>query len=78
MIYGFVDASESGFGSKVLIKGMINYLIVTWSSTKEKNSSNCREFENLVFKVEMAGKRGWLDGSTFILATENVVVESAL
>ena len=78
VVYGFVDASGSGFGSTLLVKENIEYRIGTWSSTDDKNSSNWREFENLVCEVEQAGDKGWLRNSTVIVATDNQVVESTL
>ena len=78
VVYGFVDASRSGFGSTLLVKGSIEYRIGTWSSKEDANSSNWREFENLVCEVEQAGTKGWLNNSTVIIATDNQVVESAL
>ena len=58
LVYGFVDASGSGFGSTLLVKEKIKYRIGTWSSLEDSNSSNWREFENLVCEVEEAGKKG--------------------
>ena len=52
VVYGFVDASGSGFGSTMLVKGNIEYRIGTWSSAEDVNSSNLREFENLVCEME--------------------------
>ena len=52
VIYGFVDASGSGFGSTILVKGEVHYRIGTWISEESKNLSNWREFENLVIEVE--------------------------
>ena len=40
VVYGFVDASESGFECTLLIKGNIEYRIGTWSSSEDTNSSN--------------------------------------
>ena len=78
MIYGFVDASGSGFGSTLLIKGNVKYRIGTWSNKEDQNSSNWREFENLVCEVEQAREKGWLSNSLLLLATDNQVVESCL
>ena len=78
LIYGFVDASGSGFGSTLQERDKIHYRIGTWSSIEENNSSNWREFENLVCTVEEAGKKGMLSGSTVLLATDNSTVEAAL
>ena len=70
--------SDSGFGSTLLLKGKIHYRIGTWSSTEDSNSSNWREFENLVCEVEQAGVKSWLTGGTVILATDNQIVEAVL
>ena len=78
LIYGFADASGSGFGSTLLVNKEIHYRIGTWSSSEDSNSSNWREFENLVCAVEEAGKEGKLKGATVILATDNEVVEHSL
>ena len=78
VVYGFVDASGSGFGSTILVKGSIKYRIGTWSSLEDQNSSNWREFENLVSEVEHAGEEGWLNNSTILFATDNEVVEACL
>ena len=78
IMYGFVDASGSGFGSTLLRHGNIEYRIGTWSSKEENNSSNWREFENLVCEVEKAGDQGWLNESILLMATDNQVVESCL
>ena len=78
LIYGFGNTSVSGFGLTLYHKGSVHYTIGTWSSSEDTNSSNWREFENLVCCVEEAGSKGWLLGATLILATDNLVTESAL
>ncbi len=78
LIYDFADASGSGFGSTLLVDKEIHYRIGTRSSSEDSNSSNWREFENLVCAVEEAGKEGKLKGATVILATDNEVVEHSL
>ena len=40
LIYGFVDASGSGFGSTLQERDKIHYIIRTWSSMEEDNSFN--------------------------------------
>ena len=78
LIYEFVDASGSRFGSTLLIQDKIHYRIGTWSSLEDSNSFNWREFENLVCAVEEAGKEGHLEGASVVLATDNSVVEASL
>ena len=58
IVYGFDDASGSGFGNTLLSKGKIHYRIGTWSSTEDSNLSNLREFENFVCEMEQAGGKG--------------------
>ena len=48
VLYGFADASGSGFGSSMLTKDGISLRIGTWGKDDEENSSNWREFENVV------------------------------
>ena len=74
----FVDASSSGFGSTLLVKGNFEYRIGNWLSYEDKDSSNWREFEKLVCEVEQAENKGWLRNSTAIVATDNPLVESAI
>ena len=78
VVYGFADASGSGFGNSLLIHGEVRYRIGVWSSEEKQNSSNWRELENLVESMEKAGKQGWLEGTTVLLATDNEVAERAL
>ena len=78
VVYGFVDASGSGFGSTIFVKGNVKYRIGAWSSLEADNSSNWREFENLVCEIEKCAKEGWLKDSMVLFATDNQVVESCL
>ena len=63
LTYGYLDASRGGFGELLLIINHIHYWIGTWGTDKEDNSSNWREFENLVSGMEEAGKKGLLQGA---------------
>ena len=78
LIYGFVDASGSRFGSTLQINNEINYRIGTWSSQEEKKSTNWREFENLVSSMEESGNEGLLSGATILSATDNSIVEASM
>ena len=78
VVYGFVDASGSVFGSTLLVKGQVQYRIGTWSSEEDVNSSNWREFENMVCEIEQAAHKGWLNESTVIMATDNQVIEACI
>ena len=48
----------------------------TWGSDSEENSSNWREFENLVSKIEAEAIAGKMTDSHLIMATDNSAVES--
>ena len=78
VVYGFADASGSGFGNSLLIRGEVRYRIGVWGSDEKLNSSNWRELENLVQSMEKAGRQGWLSGTIVMLATDNEVAERAL
>ena len=78
VIYGFVDASKSGFGSSMDYNGSIKYRIGTWGPDQDTESSNFREFCNLVETLEHEANMNRLNNSTIILATDNSTVESCI
>ena len=78
MIYGFVDASKSGFGASLQLEDGIKYRIGTWSKDEENESSNYREFANAVETLEEEEHNGTINNATVILATDNSTVEAAL
>lgn len=78
LMYGFLDASGSGFGSSTLVQNDVHYRIGTWKEEETDNSSNWKEFTNLVSDVKEAGKKGWLTGNTMVLATDNETVEKVI
>ena len=78
VVYGFVDASKSGFGSSMDYSGTIKYRIGTWGPDQDNESSNFREFCNLIETLEHEAKLGRLDNSTIIMATDNATVESCI
>ena len=78
-LYNFSDASGGGFGNSLQSadpkKGsQIRY--GTWACKEEDNSSNWREFTNLVESVEEGNQDGTLDGAILYLFTDNSVSES--
>jgi len=77
-VYGFVDASKSGFGSSIDYGNQVTYRMGIWGSDTENDSSNYREFANLVETLEMESQDGRLDGAMLIIATDNSTVESAI
>jgi hypothetical protein len=78
ILYGFADASGSGFGSTVLGEDGIRYRIGTWDSDTQESSSNFREFENVVEALKEEAKQGHLKNALIFLCTDNSTVESAL
>jgi len=78
IVYGFADASKSGFGASLEYVDGIHYRVGTWSSDEDSASSNFREFANIVETIEDEVSKGKLKNSTLILATDNSTVESAL
>jgi len=78
IVYGFADASKSGFGASLEYVDGVRYRVGTWSSDEDNASSNFREFANIVETIEEEVANGRLKNSTLILATDNSTVESAL
>ena len=78
LVYGFVDASQSGFGPSLDYSDGLKYRIGTWGKDEETASSNYREFANLVETIELEVKQDRLSQSTVILATDNSTVESCI
>jgi hypothetical protein len=78
IIYGFADASGSGFGSTIMLNGNIKYRIGTWGSDTEDESSNYREFENVVDALREEEKEGNLLNAFIFIGTDNSTVECAI
>jgi hypothetical protein len=78
IIYGFADASGSGFGSTIMLNGNIKYRIGTWGSDTEDESSNYREFENVVDALREEEKEGNLVNAFIFIGTDNSTVECAI
>jgi len=78
IVYGFADASKSGFGASLEYADGLYYRVGTWSQDEDSCSSNFREFSNVVETIEEEIQKGKLRNSTLILATDNTTVENAL
>lgn len=78
LIYGFVDASKSGFGATIDTGKNVTYRIGVWGKDQQNESSNWREFENLVETLEAEGEKGNLKDAVVIIATDNQVTENAI
>ena len=70
------DASGSGFGSAVIDARGIRYQAGTWSGDWRAESSNFREADNLVLRLEQLGREGLVQGHEIFLFTDNFVFEA--
>ena len=78
LAYGFVDASKTGFGASIDYGDHTKYRIGVWGADTDAESSNFREFANLVETIEDEVESKRLNGSYLIMATDNSTVESAI
>jgi hypothetical protein len=78
VLYGYVDASGKIFGSTMLSNKGVRFWIGLWEKDVEDESSNWKEFENVVEALEEEGKHSYLDGTLLYFFTHNSTVESAL
>ena len=75
IVYGFADASGGGFGATIDDGQNIRYRIGTWGSDSDNESSNWREFTNIVETLEEEAEAKKLNDSVIIMATDNSTVE---
>ena len=78
LVYGFVDASKSGFGASIDYDNLVRYRIGIWGVDEQSESSNYREFANLVETLEQEFTEGRLKNQMVIMATDNSTVEAAI
>ena len=79
--YGFFDASGRGLGSMIqgTDESKVTIRIGVWSTSEaEENSSNWKEFSNLVNGVEDEAKKGRLFHAMLFLFTDNSTVEAGV
>ena len=76
VIYGFGDASGTGLGATFTCGSGFNFRIGVWSSDESDESSNWREFTNIVDSLEDEAKLGCLDQSEVFMFTDNSTVEA--
>ena len=69
------DASGSGFGSALISAHNVLYEAGTWSGDWRAESSNFREADNLVTRVEALAAEGAIVGQELFLFTDNLVFE---
>jgi hypothetical protein len=78
IMYGFGDASGKGFGSTMLSAKGTRFRIGTWDADTEDESSNFREFENIVEALEAEEKDANMTGALIFIFTDNATVEAAV
>jgi hypothetical protein len=71
------DASGSGFGLAIIGEDGINYQSGTWAGDWAAESSNFREAENLVLRLEGLVRDGTVQGHEVFMFTDNSVFESS-
>jgi hypothetical protein len=76
--HGFGDASGKGFGLTFGLKESISYRIGVWQSDHDGESSNWREFANVVESLEEEASSGRLENSMVFFFTDSSTVEAAL
>eukprot|EP00978_Attheya_sp_CCMP212_P011909 scaffold29619_cov63-Attheya_sp.AAC.4 len=75
--YGFVDMSGCGVGATVTTPKGIRLREGTWGIDSSEESSNWREYINLVQFLEDEGASGNLTHATIYICTDNSIAESA-
>jgi hypothetical protein len=78
VVYGFGDASGKGFGSTFTVANGVAYRSGVWRPEESDESSNWREFTNVVESLEEEAASGRLDNAQVYMFTNNTVVEAAL
>jgi hypothetical protein len=73
ILYGFADASGSGFCSTIMLNGGIRYRIGTWGPDKDE-TLNYREFKNVVDALREEGKAGNLWDALIFFCTDNSAI----
>ena len=89
VFYGFGDAAGKGFGATIAgnfncskklsqphTRQGLNYRLGVWNAQEEMESSNWKEFSNLVDATEEEAAAGRLQNCEFFLFTDNSTAES--
>ncbi len=76
VVYGFGDASGTGLGSTFTCGTGFTYRIGVWGAAEHPESSNWKEFTNVVEALEEEGEIGNLDNAEIFMFTDNSTVES--
>jgi hypothetical protein len=75
--YGFGDASVEYFGSIILLDGVVEWESGSWKEFYKTESSNRREFENLLWRLETFAQLHLGAAIEVFMFTDNYVMECA-
>jgi hypothetical protein len=78
VICGFGDASGTGLGATFTCGSGLNFRIGVWRSHEDPESSNWKEFTNVVEALEEEGKEGNLKNAEVFMFTDNSTVEACV
>ena len=78
MIDGFDDASETGLGAAFTCGSSFSFRIGVWGSDESDQSSNWKEFTNIVKSLKEETTTGNLVNSEVFMLTDNSTVESCV
>ncbi|KAI2494743.1 hypothetical protein MHU86_19780 [Fragilaria crotonensis] len=78
VVYGFGDVSGTGLGATFTCGSGLNFRIGVWGSKEDPESSNWKEFTNVVEALEEEGEEGNLNNSEVFMFTDNSTVEACV
>ena len=76
VVFGFGDASGTGLGSTFTCGQGFSFRIGVWGSLEKDESSNWKEFSNVVESLEEEAELGNLQHSEVFMFTDNATVEA--
>lgn len=76
VIFGFGDASGTGLGATFTCGTGFTFRVGVWGSLEKDESSNWKEFSNVVESLEEEAEAGGLDQSEVFMFTDNTTVEA--
>ncbi len=78
VVYGFGDASGTGLGATFTCGSGLNFRIGVWGYEEDPESSNWKEFTNVVEALDEEGEEGNLNHAEVFMFTDNSAVESCV
>lgn len=76
IVYGFGDASGTGLGATFTCGSGFNFRIGVWGASEDNESSNWKEFTNIVESLEEEAEAGHLANTEVFMFTDNSTVEA--